>query len=124
MSEAGTSTTCTLNSFFCRIPPWHIDPVRDPSSNCVFLRDDTNGDLWTATPSPIREPTPYKVRHGAGYSVFEHAHKGLVSSFRLGADKTDPVKISVLTLRNEGTTRKKLTLTWYLEWVLGVTREL
>jgi cyclic beta-1,2-glucan synthetase len=90
----------------------------------VFLRDDANGDLWTATPCPIREPTPYKVRHGAGYSVFDHTHKGLSSSFRLGVDQNDPVKISVLTLRNDGTARKKLTLTWYVEWVLGVNREL
>jgi len=72
----------------------------------------------------IREPTPYKVRHGAGYSVFDHTHKGLASSFRLGVDQNDPVKISVLTLRNDGAVRKKLTLTWYLEWVLGVNREL
>ena len=34
------------------------------------------------------------------------------------------MKISLLTLRNDSKTRKKLTLTWYLEWVLGVTREL
>ena len=64
------------------------------------------------------------MRHGAGYSVFDHTHKGLVSSFRLGVDQNDPVKISILTLRNDGATRKKLTLTWYLEWVLGVSREL
>jgi cyclic beta-1,2-glucan synthetase len=124
VSDGGSGTTWAGNSFFYRITPWHNDPVRDPSSDCVFLRDDGNGDLWTATPTPIREPTPYKVRHGAGYSVFEHTHKGLASSFRLGVDKTDPVKISVLTLRNEGTMRRKLTLTWYLDWVLGVTREL
>jgi cyclic beta-1,2-glucan synthetase len=124
VSDGGSGMTWAANSFFYRITPWHNDPVRDPSSDCVFLRDDANGDLWTATPSPIREPTPYKVRHGAGYSVFEHSHKGLMSSFRLGVDKADPVKISVLTLRNEGTARRKLTLTWYVEWVLGVTREL
>ena len=123
VSEGGSGTTWAGNSFFYRLTPWHNDPVRDPSSDCVFLRDDTNGDLWTATPCPIREPTPYRIRHGAGYSVFEHDHKGLVSSLRLGVDRTDPVKISVLTLRNDGQTRKKLTLTWYLEWVLGVTRE-
>jgi cyclic beta-1,2-glucan synthetase len=41
----------------------------------------------------------------------------------LGVDENDPVKISVLTLRNDSTTRKKLTLTWYLEWVLGLSRE-
>jgi len=124
VSEGGSGTTWAGNSFFYRLTPWHNDPVRDPSSDCVFLRDDANGDLWTATPCPIREPTPYKVRHGAGYSVFDHTHKGLASSFRLGVDQSDPVKISVLTLRNDGSTRKKLTLTWYVEWVLGVNREL
>jgi cyclic beta-1,2-glucan synthetase len=56
--------------------------------------------------------------------VFDHTHKGLSSSFRLGVDQNDPVKISVLKLRNDGTARKKLTLTWYVEWVLGVNREL
>src|SRR5205809_6419852 len=124
VSDGGSGMTWAVNSFFYRITPWHNDPVRDPSSDCVFLRDDANGDLWTATPCPIREPTPYKVRHGAGYSVFDHTHKGLASSFRLGVDQNDPVKISILTLRNDGATRKKLTLTWYLEWVLGVSREL
>ncbi|HUQ97839.1 MAG TPA: glucoamylase family protein, partial [Gemmatimonadaceae bacterium] len=123
VSEGGSGVTWAGNSFFYRITPWHNDPVRDPSSDCVFLRDDANGDLWTATPCPIREPTPYKVRHGAGYSVFDHKHKGLATSFRLGVSPNDPVKISVLTLRNEGLTRKKITLTWYLEWVLGVTRD-
>ena len=123
VSEGGSGTTWAGNSFFYRITPWHNDPVRDPSSDSIFLRDDTNGDLWTATPCPIREPTPYRVRHGAGYSVFDHDHKGLASSLRLGVDQSDPVKISVLTLRNDGATRRKLTLTWYLEWVLGVTRE-
>jgi cyclic beta-1,2-glucan synthetase len=123
VSEGGSGTTWAGNSFFFRITPWHNDPVRDPSSDCVFLRDDTNGDLWTATPCPIREPTPYQVRHGAGYTVFDHDHKGIASSMRLGVDQVDPVKISVLTLWNNGATRKKLTLTWYLEWVLGVTRE-
>ncbi|MFN2635460.1 MAG: GH36-type glycosyl hydrolase domain-containing protein [Gemmatimonadaceae bacterium] len=123
VSEGGSGVTWAGNSFFYRITPWHNDPVRDPSSDCVFLRDDANGDLWTATPCPIREPTPYKVRHGAGYSVFDHKHKGLASSLRLGVAESEPVKISVLSLRNDGLTRKRLTLTWYLEWVLGVSRD-
>ncbi|MEP6551006.1 MAG: hypothetical protein ABJB95_07470, partial [Gemmatimonadales bacterium] len=124
VSEGGSGTTWAGNSFFYRLTPWHNDPVRDPSSDCIYLRDDANGDLWTPTALPIHEPTPYKVRHGAGYSVFDHTHKGLASSLRIGVDQTDPVKISVLKLRNEGATKRKLTLTWYLEWVLGVSREL
>lgn len=124
LSEGGSGTTWAGNSFFYRITPWHNDPVRDPSSDCVFLRDDANGDLWTPTALPIHEPTPYQVRHGAGYSVFDHTHKTLTTSLRVGVDEKDPVKISVLTLRNDGPARKKLTITWYVEWVLGVTREL
>ncbi|MFL5544764.1 MAG: GH36-type glycosyl hydrolase domain-containing protein, partial [Gemmatimonadaceae bacterium] len=123
VSEGGSGTTWSGNSFFYRITPWHNDPVRDPSSDCVFLRDDENGDLWTPTPLPIHEPTPYRVRHGASYSVFDHAHDGLASSLRLGVDQNDPVRVSILTLRNDGRTRRKLTITWYLEWVLGVSRE-
>ncbi|MEO8579273.1 MAG: glucoamylase family protein [Gemmatimonadales bacterium] len=124
VSEGGSGTTWAGNSFFYRLTPWHNDPVRDPSSDVIYLRDDANGDLWTPTALPIHEPTPYKVRHGAGYSVFDHTHKGLASSLRIGVDQNDPVKISVLTLRNDGATKRKLTLTWYLEWVLGVSREL
>ncbi|HEY1951628.1 MAG TPA: glucoamylase family protein [Gemmatimonadaceae bacterium] len=124
VSEGGTGATWSGNSFFYRITPWHNDPVRDPSSDCVFLRDDANGDLWTPTALPIHEPTPYKVRHGPGYSVFDHTHKSVTTSLKVGVDQKDPVKISVLTLRNDGPARKKLTLTWYVEWVLGVTREL
>ena len=124
VSEGGSGPTWAGNSFFYRITPWHNDPVRDPSSDCVFLRDDANGDLWTPTALPIHEPTQYKVRHGAGYSVFDHTHKTLTSSLRVGVDEKDPVKISLLTLRNDGPVRKKLTVTWYVEWVLGVTREL
>jgi cyclic beta-1,2-glucan synthetase len=123
VSEGGSGVSWAGNSFFYRLTPWHNDPVRDPSSDCVFLRDDDNGDLWTATPLPIREPSPYRVRHGAGYSVFDHEHNGITTSLRLGVDEGDPVKISILTLRNDGATKRKLTLTWYLEWVLGVTRD-
>jgi cyclic beta-1,2-glucan synthetase len=123
VSEGGSGVTWATSSFFYRITPWHNDPVRDPSSDCVFLRDDSTGDLWTVTPCPIREPTPYRVRHGAGYSVFDHTHDGVASSLRLAVGESDPVKISVLTLRNGDKARKRLTLTWYLEWVLGVSRE-
>ncbi|MFL5478270.1 MAG: glucoamylase family protein, partial [Gemmatimonadaceae bacterium] len=47
VSEGGSGCTWAGNSFFYRITPWHNDPVRDPSSDCVFLRDDSTGDLWT-----------------------------------------------------------------------------
>ena len=123
VSESGCGATWAGNSFFYRLTPWHNDPVRDPSSDCIYIRDDENGKVWTPTPAPVREPVPYNVRHGAGYSVFEHNHEGVTSSLRVGMDQHDAVKISILTLKNDGPAPKRLTLTWYVEWVLGVTRE-
>jgi hypothetical protein len=35
------------------------------------------GLVWSPAPLPIREPEPYLVRHGAGYTVFEHHSHGL-----------------------------------------------
>jgi cyclic beta-1,2-glucan synthetase len=123
VSESGCGATWAGNSYFYRLTPWHNDPVRDPTSDCIYIRDDENGNVWTPTPAPVREPVPYTVRHGAGYSIFDHNHDGVVSSLRVGMDEHDAAKISILKLTNNGAAGKKLTLTWYVEWVLGVNRE-
>src|SRR5688500_3171782 len=123
VSESGTGSTWAENSFFYRLSPWRNDPVRDPAGECLYLRDEASGALWTATPSPIRESTPYTVKHGAGYSVFEHVHDGISTRLRAGMPELDPVKIQVLAITNTGTTPRTLTTTGYVEWVLGVHRE-
>ena len=69
-------------------------------------------------------PAKLNVADTNGDSIVDGHEKWItISSLQLGVDQSDPVKISILTLRNDSKTRKKLTLTWYLEWVLGVTRD-
>jgi cyclic beta-1,2-glucan synthetase len=70
ISESGTGVTWAENSYFFRLTPWQNDPVKDPAGDCIYLRDEETGALWSATPEPIREKTPYTVKHGAGYSIF------------------------------------------------------
>jgi cyclic beta-1,2-glucan synthetase len=123
VTESGSSCTWAGNSFFYRLTPWHNDPVRDPCSDCVYLRDDDNGDVWTATPAPTREMTEYVVRHGAGYSVFEHQHDAIRTSLHVSMAEHDPVKINRLRITNTGKSEKRLTITSYVEWVLGVSRD-
>lgn len=123
VTESGAGFTWTGNSFFYRLTPWHNDPVRDPSSDCIYIRDDATGELWSPTPAPIREESLYRVRHGAGYSTFEHQHGDIETSLRLGLPGSDTVKISTLTITNRGASRKRLTITPYVEWVLGVHRD-
>ena len=63
---------------------------------------------------PAGAGAPYTVRHGQGYSTFEHARRGIASSLRLFVPPTDDVKVFHLTLRNESSERRRLTVTLYV----------
>jgi cyclic beta-1,2-glucan synthetase len=123
VTERGGGFSWAENSFFYRLTPWHNDPVSDPVSDVLYLRDEDSGDLWSATPAPIRHHTPYVVRHGAAVSSFEHEHNGIATRLTLGVAPEDPVKLSLLEVTNRGTKSRKLTVTSYVEWTLGVLRE-
>ena len=123
VSESGAGATWAENSYFFRLTPWQNDPVRDPAGDAIYLRDDATGATWNPTPEPIRETTPYTVRHGAGYSIFEHSHDGVSTTLRVGVPESDPVRLQVLTIRNDSATPRRLTVTNYVEWVLGADRE-
>jgi cyclic beta-1,2-glucan synthetase len=123
-SETGAGPTWAVNSSGYRLTPWQNDPVRDRSGECIYIIDKESGDVWTPTAAPIREASPYIVKHGAGYSIFEHEHDGIATSLRMGVPESDPVKLQVLTLRNESAHIRKLSIVSYVEWVLGGEREL
>ena len=72
VSESGLGCTWRGNSQTNRLTPWHNDPVTDPQSEVIYLRDDESGACWTPTPQTIRENDAYRARHGQGYTVFEH----------------------------------------------------
>jgi cyclic beta-1,2-glucan synthetase len=122
VSEAGSATTWATNSSENRLTPWSNDPVTDPSGEVIYLRDEETGEVWTPTPLPARSPAPYLVRHGAGYTIFEHNSHGLSQRLRLFIDPHDPVKILHLRLRNLLDRPRRITATYYAEWVLGVHR--
>ncbi len=65
---------------------------------------------------------PYISRHGFGYSVFEHAEDGILSELWIYVAIDGPVKISVLKLINLSGRSRRLSVTGYVEWVLGDLR--
>ena len=123
VSENGSGCTWAESSYFYRLSPWRNDPVSDPPTEVVYLRDDETGEVWTVTPTPVRHASPYVVRHGPGSTEFRHNHAGIAASLSLGMAPSDPVKITVLTVTNETNHLRRLTVTSYIEWVLGVARE-
>jgi cyclic beta-1,2-glucan synthetase len=123
VTERGAGATWAENSLFFRLTPWHNDPVSDPISEAIYLRDEESGELWSATPAPIRQETPYVVRHRPGSTTFEHDHGGIVSHLTLGLAPEEAVKISVLRVTNRSSVSRRIGLTAYVEWTLGVLRE-
>ena len=123
VSETGAGYTWFGNSSENRLTPWSNDPVTDPPGEALFLRDEETAEVWSPTPLPCRAPAPYLIRHGAGYSIFEHNSHGLVQRLRLFAAPDAPVKVVQLRLENKWMRARRITATFYAEWVLGVTRD-
>ena len=123
VTEQGGGFSWAGNSYFFRLTPWHNDPVCDPVGDTLYLRDDETGELWSPTPAPVRHDTPYVVRHGTGVTAFSHEHAGIASQLTLGVAASDPVKLSLLRLTNREARPRRITVTAYVEWTLGVARE-
>ena len=124
VSEAGAGYTWAENSGENRLTPWRNDPVADEPGEALYLRDEETAEIWSPTPLPAREPAPYLIRHGAGYSVFEHHSHGLRQRLRLFAVPDAPVKVVQLRLENMWDYNRRITATYYAEWVLGVNRDM
>jgi cyclic beta-1,2-glucan synthetase len=63
------------------------------------------------------------VRHGWGYTVFTHHSHGLRQTLRLYAAPDAPVKVIALHLHNDEPRGRRLTATYFAEWVLGAQRD-
>ncbi|MGZ6267916.1 MAG: GH36-type glycosyl hydrolase domain-containing protein, partial [Candidatus Limnocylindrales bacterium] len=123
VSESGSGYTWSGNSRENQLTPWSNDPVSDPVSEAIYVRDDDSGDLWGPTAQPIRcEESTYVAHHGAGYSRFEHLHDGIALDLVQFVPLDDPLKISVLTIQNRSGRSRRLSVTAYAEWVLGTSR--
>jgi cyclic beta-1,2-glucan synthetase len=99
-------------------------PDERSAGEAIFLRDEDSGDLWTPTVTPIRvENGSYAVRHGQGYSRFEHESRDIAVDLLQFVPLDDPVKISLVKITNNSRRTRNLSLTAYVEWVLGTVRE-
>jgi cyclic beta-1,2-glucan synthetase len=122
VSTDGTGSTWSLNSRENQLTPWSNDPVSNTPSEAIYLRDEDTGDLWTATPLPIRNTSPYVVRHGFGYTRFEHTAHDVSLDLTQFVPLDAPVKIARVRIVNRSTRTRHLSITHYAEWVLGNQR--
>ncbi|MGH2543810.1 MAG: GH36-type glycosyl hydrolase domain-containing protein, partial [Ardenticatenaceae bacterium] len=124
VTEAGGGYSWALNSGENRLTPWSNDPVSDEPVEALYLRDEETAEVWSSTPLPAGTPSaPYLVRHGAGYSSFEHHSHGLKQRLRLFVAPDAPLKIIHLRLENCWQRVRRITATYYAPWVLATFRD-
>ncbi|WP_173024815.1 GH36-type glycosyl hydrolase domain-containing protein [Acidovorax sp. SRB_14] len=123
VSESGSAHTWSENAQTFRLTPWSNDPVIDPNTEAFYLRDEDSGHYWSPTvlPSPIPGAS-YVARHGFGYSVFEHSQGDIHSELTVFVAQDAPVKFARLQLCNRSEHERRLSVTGYVEWVLGEER--
>ena len=131
VSESGSASTWSENAQQFHLTPWSNDPVSDANTEAFYIRDEDSGCYWSPTllPAPAValatgiSAAPYVTRHGFGYSVFEHTADGIASELTMFVAIAAPIKFVVLKLRNASNQARRLSVTGYVEWVLGDERE-
>jgi cyclic beta-1,2-glucan synthetase len=123
VSAAGGGYTWSRNSSEYKLTPWSNDPVSDRPGEVLYVTDELTGEVWGPTPGPTRDGGGHhRVTHGHGYTRFEHTSHGIALDLLQFVPTDDPVKISRLRVSNESRQPRKLSVTAYVEWVLGATR--
>ncbi len=123
VAAEGGGYTWSGNSRENQLTPWSNDPVTNRSGEAFYLRDAETGDVWCPTAMPRRDPgATYVVRHGRGYSRFDRVAHGIASTLLQYVPTDDPVKLSRLRLQNLSGQARTMTVTAYVEWVLGASR--
>ena len=98
------------NSRTNRLTAWHNDPVCDPHCEVIWIRDEKAGEFWSLTPGPTPSGDDYRVRHGLGYTVFEHTSHELVQELTTFMVRDEPVKLTRLRITNLSQQPRELSL--------------
>ncbi|MFO1265549.1 MAG: hypothetical protein U1F67_01310 [Rubrivivax sp.] len=123
VAAEGSGYTWSRNSRENQLTPWSNDPVTDRTGEALYVQDEESGELWGPTAAPVHDPGAFHTaRHGQGYSRFEHESRGIALGLLVYVPIEDPIKISRLTIRNTSGRTRRLSITAYLEWVLGSAR--
>jgi cyclic beta-1,2-glucan synthetase len=123
VSESGSGFSWSQNSRENQLTPWSNDHAYDTPGEVLYIRDEQTGEFWSPTALPIRdEAGTYVARHGQGYSRFQHTSHGLSLDLVQFVPPEDSIKICRLTLQNTSGRTRRLSVTAYVEWVLGNSR--
>ncbi len=117
--ETGLGFSWATNSGEYRITPWSNDPVANTPGEVLYLRDEITGRVWTVTPTPLGNKFDCQIRHGKGYTIWKQNSHDLEQELQVFVPPDDSVKLVRLRLKNHADHDRRMTTTYYVEWLLG-----
>lgn len=123
ISESGAGFTWSINSRENKLTPWSNDPVSDRASEAIYILDEISGEVMTPMSLGRSDRGTYRVRHGFGYSRFLHEEAQISQKLTVFTPLDESLKLWNLTLTNRSDRVKYVSLTYYVEWVLGTQGE-
>ncbi len=107
-----------------RVPAHQLEqrPGDADGIEAVYLRDEEDGAIWSPCRWPAGGAGRYLVRHGFGYSVWEHQRAGIASEMTVFVPVDASARVVLLRLRNASGRSRRLSLAGYCELVLGELR--
>jgi cyclic beta-1,2-glucan synthetase len=119
VTESGGGFTWSINSGENRLTACSNDPVADPPSEALLLRDEETGGVFSITPRPAGDGAACQIRHGAGTTSWRRISHGLDQTLCVFVAHDAPVKIARVELQNRTARPRRLTATYWAEWLLG-----
>lgn len=122
VSASNLGFTWAVNSGENRITPLSNDPLLDMPGEVLYLRDEMSTEVWTITPAPMGVDNPCLIRHAKGYTSWQRESHGLLQELEVFVPSSDSVKLLRVNLSNKSNQTRRLTATYYVEWLLGALR--
>ncbi|QDB99444.1 glucoamylase family protein [Mesorhizobium sp. 8] len=123
VSAEGAAFTWSRNSRDYQLTPWSNDPVTNRPGEGVYIHDLDSGEAFSPMAAVVRDPAvTYETWHGQGFSTLRATRGPLAMDLTHVVDPDDPVRVSRLRIRNEGSSPARLRIYAYAEWVLGTHR--
>ena len=118
LTERGGGFTWSQNSREFRLTPWSNDPVADPISECVYLRDESTMEYWSLTPAPCG-PSQCEVTHGFGFTRWQSTVHDLEQTVTVFVPPDVGMRVTWIRLANRSGRRRRLGVWAYGRLVLG-----
>jgi cyclic beta-1,2-glucan synthetase len=119
VSDSHLGFTWAVNSGENRLTPLSNDPQADTPGEVLYLRDEITAEVWPPTPAPLGNSAACTVTHGKGSTRWQRQCHGLAQTMDVWVSVDDPIKLLRLRLTNQLPQQRRLTATFYAEWLLG-----